>query len=261
MDYEDSYSAAAGGFFVFVGPATVVGERFAVEEFLVVRGRLVDDDEGNFAVEVDVFSVGAGVVVPFVLGRVDTVSDKDDGSVEVGGGLTGLVLGDDLRAVRKIDILAAGWDEGELCFFLDGVDGDERDLLEEGVVFAGGLKAFESELSGDVFCGELVAAGTGAAPFHEIEREEADVGADLFGVDRGCCGTGGGRKAGDCRHAICICGGGLRDCGGRCGECGGEKAGDFQMVHGILMYIHWHSIIFPHAPSPPVRSGDSCSHA
>ena len=68
----------AGGLLVLVGPAAVVGEGLAGEEVGIVGGRIVDDDEDDFAFDVD-----AGVVVPLVLGRGDAVADEDDGGVDV----------------------------------------------------------------------------------------------------------------------------------------------------------------------------------
>ena len=44
---EHAHGSAARGFFIFVGPAAVVGEGFALEELLIVRRRLVDDDQGD----------------------------------------------------------------------------------------------------------------------------------------------------------------------------------------------------------------------
>jgi len=79
VDDEDANGSAAGGFFILVGPAAVVGEGFGVEELLIIGRRLGDDDEGDLAVKVDVLAVGAGVVVPLVLGRVNAVADEDDG--------------------------------------------------------------------------------------------------------------------------------------------------------------------------------------
>ena len=58
MDDEHAHGSAARGFFILVGPAAVVGEGFAFEEFLIVGRRLVDDDQGDFAFQVDILAVG-----------------------------------------------------------------------------------------------------------------------------------------------------------------------------------------------------------
>src|SRR5215831_14092688 len=193
MDDEDACGATTRGFFVLVGPAAVVGEGLAVEEFYVVGRRLVDDDEGDLAVEVDVLAIGAGVVIPVVFGGVDAVTDEDNRRVYVGCGLAGFVFRNDLAAVDEIDGLPIFRDEGKLCFVFDGMDGEERDLLEEGVVVAGRLEAVKGELGGNVFGGELVATSAGAAAFQQIERQEANVSADSLRVD-GCGGGAGNRR-------------------------------------------------------------------
>ncbi len=74
-----------------------------LKKFRIVGGRLVDDDQGDLALHVDFLAVCAGVVVPVILGRMDAVADEDDGRVDIGGGLAGLIFCDDFRAVGKID--------------------------------------------------------------------------------------------------------------------------------------------------------------
>ena len=68
----------AGGLLELVGPAAVVGEGFAAEEAGVVGGWVADDEEDDFAFDVD-----SGVVVPMELGGGDAVADEDDGGVDV----------------------------------------------------------------------------------------------------------------------------------------------------------------------------------
>ena len=78
VDEDGADRAFARGFFVLVDPAAVVGERLAGEKFRIVRGRLVDQHEQDFAFDVDAF-----VVVPVVFGRLDAVADVDDLGVDV----------------------------------------------------------------------------------------------------------------------------------------------------------------------------------
>ena len=89
MDENRAHSAFAGGFFILVGPASVVGERLAFEEIHIVGRRLVDQHEQNFAAH-----VGALVVVPFIFGSFDSVTHIHDFSVYVGLRLLRLVVGD-----------------------------------------------------------------------------------------------------------------------------------------------------------------------
>ena len=81
MDDQYTDSATTRGLFVLVGPAAVVGHGLALEELLIVGGRFIDDDEGDFAFEVD-----TGVVVPVVFGGMDAVADKDNRRIDFGIG-------------------------------------------------------------------------------------------------------------------------------------------------------------------------------
>ena len=60
MNDEHADGAAARGLFILIGPAAVVGERLALEKLLVVRGRLVHDDQRDFAFQVNLLAVGPG---------------------------------------------------------------------------------------------------------------------------------------------------------------------------------------------------------
>ena len=200
MNDEHANGAAACGFFVFVGPAAVVSEGLALEEGGVVRGRLVDDDQGDLAVQVDVLAVGAGEVVPVIFGGMNAVTDEDDGRVEVRSRLAGFVFGDDLGGVGELDGLAGSGLECEFGLVFDGVDGDQWNALEVGAVVARRLNPGQGKLCGDVLGGKLCAAGAGATAFEQIQREEADVSADFFGIDGGCGGAGSGWNTGDFRN-------------------------------------------------------------
>ena len=201
---ECADGAFASGFLELVGPAAVVGEGVAAEELWVVRGRIADDAEDDFAFDVDV-----GVVVPVELGRVDAVADEDDGGVDVDGGGEGAVADGVVVAVLQVDGVeidghAGGGflrHEGEGGFGRDGVHADEVDLLEVGAVVAAGLEAVQGKLRCDVLCDELAATQSGAATFEEIVGEKLHLRADFFSVDGGfrCLyrrGNGLGEKRG-----------------------------------------------------------------
>ena len=83
---------------------------------------------------------------------------------------------------------AARGNEGEFGFVFDGVHGVERDALEVGAVVAGWLQSGQGKLRGDVLGGKLGSASAGAAAFEQIERQKADMGANLLRID----GFGGG---------------------------------------------------------------------
>ena len=77
MNQDGADGPLALGFFVFVGPAAVVGERLSFEKLGIGGGRLADQHEHYFALH-----VGALVVIPIVLGSFNAVADEDDGSVD-----------------------------------------------------------------------------------------------------------------------------------------------------------------------------------
>ena len=110
---------------------------------------------------------------------------------------------------------ACGTSAKVVCVELDR-HADEVDLLEVGAVVAGGLEAVEGELGGDVLGGQIAAAEAGAAAFQEVVGEEADVGADVFGVD-GLLGRLDGGGQGRLRVQ--------RGNGEYCRRCNGEGGG------------------------------------
>ena len=79
MNDECAHGAFAGCLFKFVGPASVVRQGIATEEFRVVRGRVADDAEDNFS-----FYVHACIVVPTELRCGRAIAHKNDGCIDVG---------------------------------------------------------------------------------------------------------------------------------------------------------------------------------
>jgi hypothetical protein len=131
---QHSGCAPAYPFFELVGPAAVVGERFAVEKVIVVGGRLVDNREQDFSFDID-----AVEIMPLILGRVDAVAHEDDGSVQVHAGRTGLIFDDKVFAVLQLDGGSLGGDKGKAGLVDVGVHGHERDSLEISAVLARGF--------------------------------------------------------------------------------------------------------------------------
>ncbi len=123
VDDEARLRSAPGGLLELVGPAAVVGERLAAEEFRVVRGRLVGEEDDDLALHVH-----ALVIVPAELGRGDAVADEDRLGVELFEFL--------LRLARAGEALLAGDVERGLALdrperrFRAGDDAHERDGLE-----------------------------------------------------------------------------------------------------------------------------------
>ncbi len=91
MDDQHRLGAHARGLFVFVGPAAVVGERAAAEEFRIVGGRLIGEQHQDLA-----FDVHALEIVPMKFGRDDAVADEDRFGVELIGGLLQLADADEI---------------------------------------------------------------------------------------------------------------------------------------------------------------------
>ena len=77
----------ASGFFVFIGPTTVVGKCASLEKFGIVGARFVHEHEENLALDVDAF-----VVVPTVFGGFDSIAHENDVGVNVGRSLLSLVV-------------------------------------------------------------------------------------------------------------------------------------------------------------------------
>ena len=75
MDYNCCGSALAGGFLVLVGPTTVIGHGFAIEEFRVARGKpwVIDQHDDRLA-----RIILTGIIVPVIFRRDRAIADKHD---------------------------------------------------------------------------------------------------------------------------------------------------------------------------------------
>ncbi len=155
VDDEHRLGAAAGRFLVLVGPAAVVGERLAAEEFRIVRRRLVGEDDDDFALHVDVL-----VIVPAELGGGDAVAEEDRLGVEVLRLLRLAGAGEFVFQLERGGLAAL--DEGERRLGPGGHH-HERDGLEERAAVAGRLEPRLLELLRDVLDRQLLAAAADAA--------------------------------------------------------------------------------------------------
>ena len=187
VNQNHSDRAFARGFFVLVSPAAVVGEGLALEKLQIIRRRLVDQHQQDFAAHVE-----ALVVVPVIFGCFDAVADEHDVGIDVRLRLLRLVEGDVFVERLQIHGLALLGDEGKLGLG-QGRDSDQRNLLHVGSVIAGRLQAIFGKLRGDVFRGNVAAALAGAAAFEQIVRQIAYVPANVLrgdGFERHECGSG-----------------------------------------------------------------------
>jgi len=195
VDENYSYCAFARRYFVFVGPAAVVGEGLALEKLGIIRRGLVDQHEQDFAAHVEAF-----VVVPVVFRRFDSVADKNNFGIDIRLRLLGLVEGDVFVKRLQVHGLALPGDERELSFRQSG-DADQRNLLHVGAVIAGGLETVFGKLGGDVFGGNVAAALSGTAALQQIVRQVAHVPANVFGCDGLKCDD---RGAGQLRRSCSL---------------------------------------------------------
>ena len=150
MNNQPPRRATSRRLLILIGPAAVVGERFALEEFLIIRRRLVHNHQRDFAVQVDLFSVRAFEIVPVVFRCANAVADKHDGCVKLCCVLARLIFGDNFGSVIQINRLAACGLERKLCLVLDGMHGKQRHLLEECPVVSSRLNARQGKLRRNV---------------------------------------------------------------------------------------------------------------
>ncbi len=101
MDEDDTRRSLTRGFFEFVGPAAVIGERSAGKKIRVLRGRLIHQHEQHLALHVHVL-----VVVPVEFGSIDPVAHPNDVGVDVIERLARFIHGDKVFAVDQINAAA-----------------------------------------------------------------------------------------------------------------------------------------------------------
>ncbi len=179
VDDQHARRAQTRGLFVLVGPASVVGQGLALEELLIVRGRLVHNHEQHFA-----FHVHALVVVPAIFRRIDAVAHEHDWSIDVGGRLAALVLDDEVGVVGERHGCPGFRHKSKFGRGFVGVHGIQVDFLKVGAVVARGLQPVQGELGRDVLRRQLRAALAGAAAFQQVACEKAHMGADVLGIDQ-----------------------------------------------------------------------------
>src|SRR5450755_2688168 len=139
---ERGHCSAAGSFLEFVGPASVVSERRAAKKSGIVGGRLVREEDQNFA-----FDIHALVIVPTEFGCADAVSNEYGFGVEIVVGL--------LRKRRAYIVLHkgqrgfAGWARDGHRRVGTGFAANQRNGLEVSAVVAARLYSFRAQLLRD----------------------------------------------------------------------------------------------------------------
>ncbi len=170
VDDENSFRAMPRGLLVFIGPAAVVGERAASEEFWVVGRRLVGEQDQHFA-----FHVHALEVVPVKFRCHDAVADEDGFGVELIRGLLEFADANVVVQPSKSDLLIVGYRRKRGARLSGGAH--HRHALKECPIFSSWFGASRCELSCDIFGGQLFAASSHATAFQLIAREILHVGS------------------------------------------------------------------------------------
>ncbi len=177
VDDQGADRALARRLFELVGPASVIGHDARVEEFRILRRRLVDDHQQHLA-----FDVHALEIVPAVFRRLDAIADEDDGRVDVDPGGLGLVVGHVVIAELQIQRTAVfrlqGGSRRRQC-----VHAGEFDLLQVAAAVPRRFQAVEREFRGDVLCRNVAAPRTGPAALEQVIRQKAHVRTNALGID------------------------------------------------------------------------------
>jgi hypothetical protein len=195
VDDQRAEGSAAGGLFVLVRPARVVGRRLAAE--LAGHGigggrlevRVVDQEDGDLALQVDALEV-----VPAAFGRGDAVAHEDQrGVLDLDAGDRPLRAHHEVRRLGELAGLAAGG-QAELRVGLH-LEAHQLHGLGPAAVVAGRVQAERFELAGDVLDRARLAGAAGRAARELRIRQRLDVGGQAVWRDRiGGLGGGGGRE-------------------------------------------------------------------
>ena len=177
MNNDRGHGSPASGFFIFISPAPVVGERASGEEFGIVRRRLVGEQHHDFAADVD-----ALVVVPLILRRGDAMAHEHGIGLEFGQRFLLVSYANEVVEPAKGDLVAAGGCSRELGRRLR-VDAGQGEFLKVSAVIAGRLGSQQRELRGDVLGGEFAAARADASAFEQIAGQKLHVSADAGACD------------------------------------------------------------------------------
>ena len=186
MNQNHSHRTLACSFFVLVSPSAVIGQRFALEELWVIRGRLTHQHQQNSAVH-----VGALVVVPVIFGRFDTVAHKYDVRIDLRLRLLCLirsnVVGERLQLHRRSVVRYK-----RECGVEQGGYTDQRYFLQVAAAVSRRLQTIFGKLSCHVLGREIAAALACPPAFQQIMCQKAHMPSDVVGAN---CFHGGKRRS------------------------------------------------------------------
>ena len=181
VDDDRSGGAEPGRHLELVVPAAVVEPALAGEGLRVAL-RVVVHHEQDAALQ-----VGPLVVVPALLRGHDAVAHEHDLGV-VHAGFRGLRPRERDVVLVESQVRAGRASRNAQHLGTGGGHADEVESLLPAPPRGPGLEPDRLEARGEVLAGEAIASRRGAAPFQQVAREEADVGAHPVFTD----GGGGG---------------------------------------------------------------------
>ena len=170
------------GFFIFVGPAAIVGHGLAFEEVRILRCKagIVDENDHGLAGEILI-----SVVVPVIFRGDCAIANKDDVARIDGQFCRVLVLAPDDRIFFQFgrDLSSVFGGEGkEGCSRVDGLV-HHLHFLKIGSIVASRLKAKAGHFSGDPVCSCFPGRCAGAAAFERVIRQRLDADCQVFRPD------------------------------------------------------------------------------
>ncbi len=174
MDDQSGCRSAPRRLLKLVCPPAVIRQRLALEKIAIIRAGLVHEEQRHFPVKVDVL-----VIVPVVLGRLDSIAHKHDGRIDVRHLRLALVVGYEIDQVLGLEGFSAGLRELE-GGFRKRLHAHHRHGLEKSSVVPRRLQPIRRKLFPDVIRRRVAAALPRPAPFQFITRKIFHMRANFF---------------------------------------------------------------------------------
>ena len=179
MNDQRGHGSAPGGLLELVRPPAVIRHRLAFEKIGIVGAGFIHEQQRYLAVQVHRL-----VIVPVVLRRFDSKTDKNDWRIDVRRFRLALVVGHKIRQVFCFERFAAGLAETEFRL-RESSYSDHRHILIKRAIIPGRLQAVGSKLFRNVVRSKVAAALPRSAPFHFVARQVFHVLADSVLINDG----------------------------------------------------------------------------
>src|SRR5262249_19041220 len=144
--------------FELVSPAAIIGKRFALERFWIIRNWLAHKKQSHFAAQVVIL-----IVVPVVFWRLYSVAHEHDRRVDFRFLRLALVVGHEILEIFQRNLFTFCGDELERRLW-QGLYVDHRYALKISSVFPCRLQSVQRKLRPDVFRSNVSAALPGSPP-------------------------------------------------------------------------------------------------